>query len=649
MADDSVSPLNDSDATVMQPGSGILPAQDSLQDHLDTPLPIGCAVQEYVIEGLVGVGGFGIVYLARDTRLGRTVALKEYMPLALATRGHKEQVILRSERQRETFELGLRSFVNEAQLLAAFDQPSLVKVYRFWEQNGTAYMVMPFYEGPTLKQWLVEHGSPPEAWIQDLLLPIMDALEVMHEQRCFHRDISPDNILLLKQPGAPIGPLQIPRPLLLDFGAARRVIGDTSQAFTVILKPGYAPIEQYAESIAMKQGPWTDVYALCAVLYAAIAGKAPQPSAARIVADEMVPTVQVGASRYSSAFLGVIDKGLAVRAENRPQDMAALRALFEEVRPAPPRSARRIPSIDAVKNASVDSAVAVPAEEAFAVAVELPRPSVESTLESTENTTQGIPRLFWLGMAATILVGLIGTGVWLWRAAQSSISAPVLDHTGASSQPVTQPVSPPIEPVVVTPEVVASGPSLTNAKPPFSVVTLLNDVVKRADSRLVVKVWPDKSSLNIGKDRLEFRVKSNESGFLYVLLSSTDKSRFYLLFPNGLDKNNRIKANEEMVLPRKNWRITAGGPAGTNHIAVVVSRVPRDFTDIKATKQGESIPEFDLARAEQLWAEHDRDGTSPFIGQGRCVALADPCDNTYGATLLEIKEVQLPRKTAAAR
>jgi serine/threonine protein kinase len=239
-------------------------------------LPVGQALQEFVIEGLIGEGGFGIVYLARDTQLGRVVALKEYMPTNLAQRGGDRSVTVRSERHRETFALGLRSFVNEAKLLASFDHPSLVKVYRFWEENGTAYMVMPFYEGPTLRQHLQQLGHPPdEAWLRALLAPLVDALELIHNDRCWHRDIAPDNILLLAPSKTQAGAAPQLRPLLLDFGAARRVIGDVTHNLTVILKPGYAPLEQYAESDAMRQGPWTDVYALCAVLYGAVTGRAP--------------------------------------------------------------------------------------------------------------------------------------------------------------------------------------------------------------------------------------------------------------------------------------------------------------------------------------------------------------------------------------
>ncbi len=293
-------------------------------------MPVGQALQEYVIEGLIGEGGFGIVYLARDTRLDRVVALKEYMPTNLAQRGSDRSVAVRSERHRETFVLGLRSFVNEAKLLASFDHPSLVKVYRFWEENGTAYMVMPFYEGPTLRQKLNELGQPPdEAWLRALLAPMIDALELIHNDHCWHRDIAPDNILLLAPQKTQAGPGPQLRPLLLDFGAARRVIGDVTHNLTVILKPGYAPLEQYAESESMRQGPWTDVYALCAVLYCAVTGRAPVPSVSRVLSDEMVSAAQAGAGRYSQKFLAAIDAGLAVRPDARPQSMAALREHFD--------------------------------------------------------------------------------------------------------------------------------------------------------------------------------------------------------------------------------------------------------------------------------------------------------------------------------
>jgi serine/threonine protein kinase len=289
-------------------------------------LPQGTRLGEFEVVNLIGEGGFGIVYLAYDHSLERHVALKEYMPSGLATRTTTMAVTVKSQHNAGTFTAGLKSFINEARLLAQFDSPSLVKVHRFWEANGTAYMVMPFYQGITLKQALKERRiQPTEHWIRLLLADLFDAIETIHRAQCFHRDIAPDNILLLEDG----------RPLLLDFGAARRVIGDLTQCLTVILKPGFAPIEQYADIAGLRQGAWTDIYALAAVVYYLIGGKAPPPAVARIVHDEMVPARQIGKGRYSDSFLAVIDKALAVKPEHRYQSIADLRHALDLVHTAP--------------------------------------------------------------------------------------------------------------------------------------------------------------------------------------------------------------------------------------------------------------------------------------------------------------------------
>ena len=283
-------------------------------------LPEGTRIRDYKITGLIGEGGFGIVYLAFDVSLQRRVAIKEYLPASMASRANASMaVVVKSTRHQETFALGLKSFLNEARLLARFDHPSLVKVYRFWEENNTAYMVMPYYEGPTLKRVLAELGhAPDEAALRTWLRPLLDALAVMHSAHCFHRDIAPDNILLTAS-----------GPLLLDFGAARRVIGDMTHALTVVLKPGFAPIEQYGESSAMTQGAWTDLYALASVVYAAVTGHAPVSSVERLMDDRLQPLSELAAGRYSEPFLAAIDAALALRPKDRPQTVAAFRALLD--------------------------------------------------------------------------------------------------------------------------------------------------------------------------------------------------------------------------------------------------------------------------------------------------------------------------------
>ncbi|WP_334189312.1 protein kinase domain-containing protein [Noviherbaspirillum sp.] len=320
------------------------------EEHPGVALPVGTHLGEFEILGLIGEGGFGIVYLAYDHSLNRRVALKEYMPSGLVERNAKMAVTVKSQRNSHAFSVGLKSFVNEARMLAQFDSPALVKVHRFWEENGTAYMVMPYYDGVTLRQAVKEHRiKPNESWIRLLLSDLCDAIETIHRAQCFHRDIAPDNILLLKDG----------RPLLLDFGAARMVIGDLTQCLTVILKPGYAPIEQYAENGGLRQGPWTDIYALAGVVYYLITGMAPPPSVARIVHDELVPARIAGKDRYSGNFLAVIDKALAVKPEHRFQSIAELRHsldLMETVpRSMPPTRSQRPQEDDATRR--VDATV----------------------------------------------------------------------------------------------------------------------------------------------------------------------------------------------------------------------------------------------------------------------------------------------------
>jgi non-specific serine/threonine protein kinase len=278
----------------------------------------GTQVREYRLQGVLGEGGFGIVYRAHDLGLDRIVAIKEYMPSVLTSRGVGNQIQVHPE-HREAFDAGLRSFINEARLLAKFSHPALVHVYRFFEENGTAYMVMRHYEGQTFRAFLTEQKSEmDEAWLTTMLSPILDGLEMLHAADCFHRDIAPDNVFL-RTSGMPV---------LLDFGAARRIIGDMTQALTMVLKPGYAPIEQYADDGATPQGAWTDIYQLGAMLYRAITGKVPPTSVARMINDPvrmLTPTQYPG---YSAQFLRGVHQALSVRPEDRPQSIAELKSLL---------------------------------------------------------------------------------------------------------------------------------------------------------------------------------------------------------------------------------------------------------------------------------------------------------------------------------
>ncbi len=282
-------------------------------------LVAGMRLREFEIVETLGEGGFSIVYGARDLQLMRDVAIKEYIPISLAGRVASTTVRIRSEHNRETFEAGLNGFINEARLLAQFKHPGLVEVLQFWEENGTAYMVMPRYTGKTLRSVLKDMGGKgDEPWLRGIVAPVLDVLDLLHSRNVFHRDIAPDNILI-KNDGTPV---------LLDLGSAREVVTGLQKAITVVVKPGYAPIEQYSSDFALPQGPWTDVYAVGALLHFAIVGCPPPASISRIMKDSLQPLADAGLSGYSREFLTAIDRALALQPTDRPQSIAELRALL---------------------------------------------------------------------------------------------------------------------------------------------------------------------------------------------------------------------------------------------------------------------------------------------------------------------------------
>jgi serine/threonine protein kinase len=333
--------------SVPTPPSGMpLPTLGEVSDAV-AALPAGTRVAEFEVKRVLGSGGFGIVYLAWDHALEREVALKEYMPGTLAGRGEGLAITLRSQAMADTFALGLKSFVNEARMLARFDHPSLVKVYRFWEDNGTAYMVMPYYLGRTLRQVRAGMVVPPgEGVCRRVLDALLSALDVLHKEGVYHRDIAPDNILL-GDDGAPV---------LLDFGAARRVIGEGNKALTSIMKPHFAPLEQYADQSAMRQGPWTDLYALGGTIYFLITGREPVPAASRALHDDQPRLSELRPEGCSPGFCAAIDWMLAIKPPERPQSVHMLRDVLEGRITLPGRTSadRTVPGVASHATTSVD-------------------------------------------------------------------------------------------------------------------------------------------------------------------------------------------------------------------------------------------------------------------------------------------------------
>jgi hypothetical protein len=323
------------------------------------------------------------------------VALKEYLPAALAGRRPDGEIAVRSELFYEPFSAGLRSFINESRLLARFDHPSLVKVHRFWEANGTAYMVMPFYEGVTLKQVRQSMTAPPEeAWLRRILDALLGALEVMHTASVYHRDVAPDNILLLRS-GVPV---------LLDFGAARHVLAEQTQTITAMLKPAYAPIEQYADALEFRQGPWTDIYATAATLHYCLTGKAPLTAIARTVHETYEPLHERLDLRdppeghpYEANWLAALDWALEVKPQARPQSIAQWKDALSGKVPAPRRAATAQPLVMAsARPLAVPEyyATAMTPQEYFPTTVAAALRRIPAANAPQQSTTAGAHALF---------------------------------------------------------------------------------------------------------------------------------------------------------------------------------------------------------------------------------------------------------------
>ena len=377
------------------------------QDAGDALAP-GTMLGEFEIREVIGAGGFGIVYRAWDTALEREVAIKEFMPVTLAGRGADARVTLRSRASEEDFALGLRSFVNEARLLARFDHPALVKVHRFWEGNGTAYMAMPFYRGKTLRQLRLDMGAkaPDEAWLRTLIDPLLGALEVLHRADVFHRDIAPDNVIWCEDG----------RAVLLDFGAARQVLADRTQTLTAILKPQFAPIEQYADTQSMRQGPWTDLYGLASTCYYMLTGRAPLPATARVLDDGLTPLAQLAVPGCSARLLEALDWAMAVRPQERPQSAAALRDVLDGRGPLPVRGSAA---------ATQANAAAQPdASAAFEKTVVQTRAATSAERKEADPTPKTGRR--WLPgvLVLAVLAGAGAAAAWFVRPQQNVAPAP---------------------------------------------------------------------------------------------------------------------------------------------------------------------------------------------------------------------------------
>ena len=295
----------------------------SSQSFVDA-LPSGTKLLWFEVVKVLGKGGFGITYLGHDTNHNQHVAIKEYLPATFSSRSEHLEIQPNSPADEPMFEWGLDRFIKEAQILAQFNHPSIVRVVSFFRSNNTAYMVMEYVEGDGLDIILRRHKTLDESKLKQFSIMLFDGLEILHKADFIHRDIKPANLLIRKTTGLPV---------ILDFGAARQSIAGQGSQMTSFLSMGYSPFEQY-DSTGVRQGPWSDIYALGGVLYRAVTGKRPLEATSRITArlrndpDPLLTAELLGKGRYSATFLQAIDKALMVLENERPQSIDEWRSLM---------------------------------------------------------------------------------------------------------------------------------------------------------------------------------------------------------------------------------------------------------------------------------------------------------------------------------
>jgi serine/threonine protein kinase len=279
-------------------------------------LPAEFRLAEYRIIQVLGQGGFGITYLGEDTQLHLKVAIKELLPVEFVTRSNDATVVLLTRSAEAGFAWAKQRFIEEAQILIGLNHPSIVRAFRLMELNGTAYLVMEFVRGSSLREWVIANPSPSEAELEGILSPLLDGLEYIHRKGLVHRDISPDNILI-RDSGS---------PLFIDFGSARSAV-EASRNFTSVVRHGFSPIEQY--QARTPHGCYTDIYALAGTMIYAMTGEIPPRSVDRVGDQDIyTPVASRCRHRYSTVWLQAIDSAFAAKPGARPQTVANWRRLF---------------------------------------------------------------------------------------------------------------------------------------------------------------------------------------------------------------------------------------------------------------------------------------------------------------------------------
>jgi serine/threonine protein kinase len=283
-------------------------------------LPVGYQLQDYEIRKVLSAGGFSFVYIARDQNK-KTVAIKEYLPIALAMRGEDKKVQVNSAESSVSFGHGLKCFFEEGRTLANINHKNIVRVINFFRANETVYMVMQYERGRSLQEFILGQNEPvPESFVRRVFSELLNGLREVHTQKLLHLDIKPANIYI-RLDGSPV---------LLDFGSARQTLNEVQPHLPPSYTPGFASPEQYVDRKLL--GPWSDVYSIGATMYGCMVRAAPMPADQRLKNDALAPAEKIGSTIYSKNLLKIIDSCLALDHMQRPQSIFALqKSLLEDL------------------------------------------------------------------------------------------------------------------------------------------------------------------------------------------------------------------------------------------------------------------------------------------------------------------------------
>ena len=363
-------------------------------------LPIGTMLLEYRIESILGAGGFGITYLCTDTNLDKPVAIKEYFPSDLALRALDGGVVAVNTDADLNYNWGLERFIQEARTLAKFSHAHIVRVNRYFEANSTGYMVMDYEKGESLTQLLKREPLPAETRVREIVIPLLDGLQAVHETGFLHRDIKPANIYI-RTSGSPV---------LLDFGAARQAVNGSTKSLTAVLTPGYAPLEQYAGD--GNQGPWSDIYAMGGVLFRVFTNENPPDAVSRLRNDTVPSRLAQLRGRISEPALRSVDWALALNEKQRPASVDLWKRALQGKAP--------VPTVTRAMAAPASSQpAAVPGGQPAASPAKVISPASSSTSSSRHTTSfsgietrEPLSNWHWAGLALVVLVVLLGGRSW---------------------------------------------------------------------------------------------------------------------------------------------------------------------------------------------------------------------------------------------